>query len=101
MLKTYLIKENAEDNRAEIRKAEDENEVKKILEMLRFGYLILEMCTGIEMENNLMPGDDVLRLVGLSIGKDDLRLKRFSEIAEKSVCNFDIKQLRIKFDCLI
>jgi hypothetical protein len=61
ILKIYLVKSN-ENGKIITRKAKNEIEMKKILEILRFGYLIVEMCTGVLIDD-LVPSSDVLKLV--------------------------------------
>ena len=58
LVRTYFIKTTSEKKK--FRKAKNEYELKRIVEIIRFGNLILEMCCGFESEN-LIPQQTVFQ----------------------------------------
>jgi hypothetical protein len=63
MLNKYLIKVNDTEGNILIRKAKTENEIKRLFEVLMYGYLILEMCTGLDVIEDLLEKDVIIKLV--------------------------------------
>lgn len=71
--KTFLIKtKDAETSKTQIRKVKTEYELKKVVEVLRFGHLVLEMSCGFEQES-IIPKQDIYKDVNNSYDVSDFK----------------------------
>lgn len=56
IVKSYLLRVRESEDLVVLRKAKNDMELKQIIQVLRLGVLVIEMCTGIESDD-LIPGD--------------------------------------------
>ncbi|CAF0797133.1 unnamed protein product [Brachionus calyciflorus] len=70
--KLYLIQEkNNDNNEILIKKAKGELEQKRLIETLRFGFLLCEMCLGSEIDD-LIPNENLLSQIKMSYNQRDM-----------------------------